>query len=70
MNVSLNTWHDKGTGRDTVRNQAWLYDPVLMRFTTIDPLAEKKINLYVKRRSIFYLLTNQTEKAEHETCIY
>ena len=41
MNVSLNTWHDKGTGRDTVRNQAWLYDPVLMRFTTLDPLAEK-----------------------------
>ena len=61
MNVSATTSHDMGTGRDTVvtHTRARLYDPVLMRF-----------NLYVKRRSIFYLLTNQTEKAEHETCIY
>ena len=43
MNVALNTSIDKGTGRDTVvtRTRVRLYDPVLMRFTTIDPLAEK-----------------------------
>ena len=42
MNVSLNTSHDKGTGRDTVvmRTRARLYAPVVMRFTTLDPLTE------------------------------
>ncbi|MDY6252215.1 MAG: RHS repeat-associated core domain-containing protein [Bacteroidales bacterium] len=43
MNVSATTSHDMGTGRDTVvtHTRARLYDPVLMRFTTIDPMAEK-----------------------------
>lgn len=43
MNVSATTSHDKGTGRDTVvtHTRARLYDPVVMRFTTLDPLAEK-----------------------------
>ncbi len=43
MNVSPTTSHDKGTGRDTVvtRTRVRLYDPVVMRFTTIDPLAER-----------------------------
>ena len=43
MNVSPTTSHDMGTGRDTVvtHTRARLYDPVLMRFTTLDPLAEK-----------------------------
>ncbi len=38
MNVSPTTSHDKGTGRDTVvmHTRARLYDPVVMRFTTID----------------------------------
>ncbi len=44
MYVLLNTWHDKGTGRDTVvtHTRARLYAPVVMRFTTLDPLAEMK----------------------------
>ena len=44
MNVSPTTSHDKGTGRDTVvtHTRARLYAPVVMRFTTLDPLAEMK----------------------------
>jgi len=43
MNVSPTTSHDMGTGRDTVvtHTRALLYDPVVMRFTTLVPLAEK-----------------------------
>ncbi len=62
MNVSATTSHDKGTGRDTVvtHNQARLYDPVVMRFTTLDPLAEK--NKSIRQTTQYILLTNKSNR--------
>lgn len=62
MNVSPTTSHDKGTGRDTVvtRTRARLYDPVVMRFTTLDPLAEK--NKSIRQTTQYILLTNKSNR--------
>lgn len=61
-----------------MKKNNYIIDSYFLLYTSINDFTtgprKKKIpvffNLYVKRRSIFYLLTNQTEKAEHETCIY
>ena len=62
MNVSPTTSHDKGTGRDTVvtHTRARLYDPVVMRFTTIDPLAEKDKS--IRQTTQYILLTNKSNR--------
>ena len=62
MNVSPTTSHDKGTGRDTVvtHTRARLYDPVLMRFTTLNPLAEK--NKSIRQTTQYILLTNKSNR--------
>jgi hypothetical protein len=62
MNVSPTTSHDKGTGRDTVvtHTRARLYDPVVMRFTTLDPLAEK--NKSIRQTTQYILLTNKSNR--------
>ncbi len=62
MNVSATTSHDKGTGRDTVvtHNQARLYDPVVMRFTTLDPLAEK--NKSIRQTTQYILLIDKSNR--------
>lgn len=62
MNVSPTTSHDKGTGRDTVvtHTRARLYDPVVMRFTTLDPLAEKDKS--IRQTTQYILLTNKSNR--------
>ena len=62
MNVSPTTSHDKGTGRDTVvtHTRARLYDPVLMRFTTLDPLAEK--NKSIRQTTQYILLIDKSNR--------
>ena len=62
MYVSLNTSRDKGTGRDTVvtHTRARLYDPVVMRFTTLDPLAEK--NKSIRQTTQYILLIDKSNR--------
>lgn len=62
MNVSPTTSHDKGTERDTVvtRTRTRLYDPVLMRFTTLDPLAEK--NKSIRQTTQYILLIDKSNR--------
>ncbi len=62
MNVSPTTSHDKGTGRDTVvtHTRARLYDPVLMRFTTLAPLAEK--NKSIRQTTQYILLIDKSNR--------
>ncbi len=62
MNVSPTTSHDKGTGRDTVvtHTRALLYDPVVMRFTTLVPLAEK--NKSIRQTTQYILLIDKSNR--------
>lgn len=62
MNVSPTTSHDKGTGRAAVvtHTRARLYNPVVMRFTTIDPPAEK--NKSIRQTTQYILLTNKSNR--------
>ncbi|MDY2831268.1 MAG: hypothetical protein SOU49_00790 [Sodaliphilus pleomorphus] len=62
MNVSPTTSHDKGTGRDTVvtHTRARLYDPVVMRFTILDPLAEK--NKSIRQTTQYILLIDKSNR--------
>lgn len=62
MNVSPTTSHDKGTGRDTVvtHTRVRLYDPVVMRFTTLDPMAEK--NKSIRQTTQYILLIDKSNR--------
>ena len=66
MNVSPTTSHDKGTGRNTVvtHTRVRLYDPVVMRFTTLDPLAEKYKSI---RQTTQYILLIDKSYRESRT---
>ena len=66
MNVSPATSHDKGTGHDTVvmRTRARLYDPVVMRFTTLNPLAERYKSI---RQTTQYILLIDKSYRESRT---
>ena len=66
MNVSPTTSHDLGAARDAVvtHTRARLYDPLLMRFTPIDPLAEKDKSI---RQTTQYILLIDKSNRESRT---